>query len=120
VFLRGNPRSRAILNLGFALWLFGPKIETIAQVILRSPLEISHPSFGEAARFFRVEAEMTQEQVAERSGLHVTHVSELEQGRGNPTRKTIDGLAEAFEIPPAYLFNLEDIYEWKRNRLKRK
>jgi transcriptional regulator with XRE-family HTH domain len=86
---------------------------------LRSSLEIPNPSFGESARFFRVSAEMTQEEVAGKSGLHATHISEIEQGRANPTRNTIESLAKALEVPIAYLYNLEDIFEWKRNRGKR-
>jgi transcriptional regulator with XRE-family HTH domain len=62
---------------------------------------------------------MTQEEVAEGSGLHVTHISELEQGRVNPTHKTIARLAKALDVPPAYILTLEDIFERKRNRLKR-
>ncbi len=62
---------------------------------------------------------MTQDEVAHRSGLHATHISELEHGRGNPTRNTIESLAKALGVPLAYLYNLEDIFEWKRNRLKR-
>ena|SRR6476659_1842959 len=83
---------------------------------LRSSLEIPTPSFGEAIRYFRVNAKMTQDEVADRSGLHVTHISELEHGRGNPTRHTIESLAKGLDVPIAYLFNLEDIFEWKRNR----
>jgi len=62
---------------------------------------------------------MTQDEVAERSGLHFTHISELEQGRGNPTHKTIDSLAKALDVPSAYILTLEDIFERKRKRLKR-
>lgn len=90
-----------------------------APVILSSSLEIPSPSFGEAVRFFRVTAKMSQDEVAHRSGLHATHISELEQGRGNPTRSTVERLAKALGVPLVYLYNLEDIYEWKRNRHKR-
>ncbi|MFL5833475.1 MAG: helix-turn-helix domain-containing protein [Solirubrobacterales bacterium] len=85
---------------------------------MRSSLEIPNPSFGESTRFFRINAEMTQDEVAEKSGLHATHISEIEQGRGNPTRNTIEKLAKAIDVPIAYLYNLEAIYEWKRNRCK--
>jgi transcriptional regulator with XRE-family HTH domain len=86
---------------------------------MSSPLEIPTPSFGEAIRFLRRCAELSQDAVAEKSSLHVTHISELEQGRGNPTHRTIDGLAKAFDVPPAYIFTLEDIFERKRNRNKK-
>lgn len=61
---------------------------------------------------------MTQDAVAHKSGLHVTHISELEQGRGNPTRSTVEKFAIAVGVPLEYLYNLEAIFEWKRNRGK--
>jgi len=61
---------------------------------------------------------MTQDEVAHVSGLHPTHISELEQGRGNPTRSTVEKFARAIGVPLEYLYNLEAIFEWKRNRRK--
>jgi transcriptional regulator with XRE-family HTH domain len=86
---------------------------------LSSPPEIPTPAFGEAVRFLRNSAELSQEQVAARSKLHVTHISDLEQGRGNPTHKTLLSLAKALEVPSSYILTLEDIFERRRNRYRR-
>jgi transcriptional regulator with XRE-family HTH domain len=58
---------------------------------------------------------MSQELLAEKSKLHATHLSDLEQGRGNPTHKTLRSLADALKVPPAYILTLEDIFEKRRN-----
>jgi transcriptional regulator with XRE-family HTH domain len=63
--------------------------------------------------------EMTQDEVAEKSGLHVTHISDLEHGRGNPTLRTIERLAHGLGVLPAHIFSLEDFFERKRKRGKR-
>ena len=100
--------------MAFTLWLFRPRIDSL-WVTLSSPIEIPTPGFGEAIRFLRNNAELSQEQVAEKSKLYATHISDLEQGRGNPTHKTTLSLAKALKVPPAYILTLEDIFEKRRN-----
>ncbi len=41
---------------------------------------------------------MTQEQVAERSGVHVTEVSRIEGGKRDPRVSTVKRLAEAVGV----------------------
>lgn len=41
---------------------------------------------------------LTQEQLAEMAGLHQAHVCRIERGEISPTRKTIEKLADAFQI----------------------
>ncbi|MBM4463690.1 MAG: helix-turn-helix transcriptional regulator [Chloroflexi bacterium] len=43
---------------------------------------------------------MTQREVAERAGITVTTLSRIENGKVNPTFKTIRNLAEVFGISP--------------------
>ncbi len=43
----------------------------------------------------RLDAGVTQQQLAERSGLSQADISRYERGLGNPTRATIDALAVA-------------------------
>jgi transcriptional regulator with XRE-family HTH domain len=86
---------------------------------LSSSLKIPTPSFGEAVRFLRETMGLTQEEVSGKGGLHVTHISDLEQGRGNPTHQTIEGLARGLELPSAYILVLEDIFERRRARTRR-
>lgn len=47
----------------------------------------------------RVELDLTLKEVAERAGLSIAYVSNLELARGNPTIKSLVALSEALEIP---------------------
>jgi DNA-binding XRE family transcriptional regulator len=108
-----------LLDLEFALWLFEPGSDSL-WVTLSSPLEIPTPGLGEASRLIRECVGLTQDEVSERSELHVTHISEIEQGRANPTHKTIQSLAAGLDVPASYIFALEDIFERRRSRSRRK
>jgi transcriptional regulator with XRE-family HTH domain len=46
---------------------------------------------------------LTQEQVAERSGVHATEVSRIEGGKRDPQVSTLLRLAKAVEVPPGRL-----------------
>lgn len=46
---------------------------------------------------------LTQEQVAERSGVHATEVSRIEGGKRDPKVSTLERLAEAVEVKPGRL-----------------
>ncbi len=47
----------------------------------------------------RVALDLTLSQVAERSGLSIPYVSNLELARGNPTIKSLVAICQALEIP---------------------
>jgi transcriptional regulator with XRE-family HTH domain len=49
---------------------------------------------------------LTQEQVAQRSGVHVTEVSRIEGGKRDPQVSTVRRLAEAVEVKPGQLLEL--------------
>ncbi len=50
-------------------------------------------------KVLRHSAGLTQEQLAERSGLHLTYIGGLETARRNPTLKTLATLARALSVP---------------------
>ncbi|HZS95018.1 MAG TPA: helix-turn-helix domain-containing protein, partial [Chloroflexota bacterium] len=61
--------------------------------------ETSVASFGKLLRQFRRDAELTQEELAERAGLSTRAVSDLERGvKQAPHEATIDMLADALEL----------------------
>ncbi len=41
----------------------------------------------------------SQEELADRAGLHVTYLSSLERGRRNPTLNVITDIARALQLP---------------------
>jgi transcriptional regulator with XRE-family HTH domain len=53
---------------------------------------------GNNVKRFRIEAGLTQEQFAERSGFSQQYVSNLERGQSNPTVVTLFELATALGV----------------------
>jgi transcriptional regulator with XRE-family HTH domain len=60
-------------------------------------------ALGRNLRRARERAGLTQEEVAERSGVHATEVSRIEAGKRDPRISTMERLAEAVEVPPGDL-----------------
>lgn len=60
----------------------------------RSP---EHAALGEAIRRLRLEASLSQEQLAERAGTDLTQVGGIERGVRNPSYTTLLRLADALE-----------------------
>lgn len=61
-------------------------------------------AFGAQVRSIRLRSQLTQEEVADRAGLHVTYLSGIERGKRNPSLKNIRRLAMALDIPLNELF----------------
>lgn len=60
--------------------------------------------FGAAIRNERVGQGISQEELADRAGLHRTYISDVERGVRNLSLGSIDRLAQALEIPVSTLF----------------
>jgi transcriptional regulator with XRE-family HTH domain len=58
---------------------------------------------GANVRRHRLAAGLTQEQLSDRAGLHLTEISRIENGRRDPQLATIVTVADALEIAPAEL-----------------
>jgi transcriptional regulator with XRE-family HTH domain len=71
----------------------------------RSP---EHASLGEAVRRLRLEAELSQEQLAERAGTDLTQIGGIERGVRNPSYTTLLRLAAALETSVGELASLAD------------
>lgn len=54
-------------------------------------------------RFYRKQAGLTQEELAEQSGLHRTYIGGVEQQRINISLKNIEKIASALKVDPALL-----------------
>lgn len=55
-------------------------------------------NLGRNLRRARLDREMTQEEVAERSGVHATEVSRIESGKRDPQVSTVERLAKALGL----------------------
>jgi transcriptional regulator with XRE-family HTH domain len=66
-------------------------------------------SFGAALAAYRFEKEMTQEELAETSGLHRTYIGAVERGIRNPTIVSIVSLARGLGVDTAELVRQADL-----------
>ena len=64
--------------------------------------------FGGAVRSKRSEMGFSQEELADRSGLHRTYISDVERGTRNPSLESIRRLAVALEVSVSALFQRAD------------
>jgi transcriptional regulator with XRE-family HTH domain len=60
-------------------------------------------NLGRNLRLARKRHDLTQEEVAERSGVHATEVSRIEAGKRDPKVSTLERLAAAVEVSPGEL-----------------
>jgi transcriptional regulator with XRE-family HTH domain len=60
-------------------------------------------NLGANLREARRKLEMSQEQVAEHSGVHATEVSRIEAGKRDPRVSTVERLARAVKVKPGQL-----------------
>jgi transcriptional regulator with XRE-family HTH domain len=70
-----------------------------AESTTESPRRSSVMVFGSLLRRFRADAQLTQEELAERSGLRVRAIADAESGRTNrPQRRSVQMLADALGL----------------------
>ena len=60
-------------------------------------------AFGRRLRELRKRRGLTQQQLSEGSEVDAKYIGLLENGRGNPTLRVIEGLAEGLTVEPADL-----------------
>lgn len=60
--------------------------------------------FGKRVRELRTERNLTQQQLADISGLHKNYIGMVERGERNPSLVNIDILAKSLEIDISILF----------------
>jgi transcriptional regulator with XRE-family HTH domain len=67
--------------------------------------------FGEAIRTRRNQLGLSQEDLAERSGLHRNYIGGIERGERNVALKNILKLAHGLDILPSELIKVLDSYQ---------
>ena len=65
-------------------------------------------ALGESIAERRLHINMTQQELADASGVHRTYVSDIERGTRNVTVTTANKIAVALEIATSKLFSLAD------------
>jgi transcriptional regulator with XRE-family HTH domain len=61
--------------------------------------------FGRRIRFLRRQREQTQEQLADRAGISVEFLSNIERGINAPSFETLERLSLALETPISSMFD---------------
>jgi len=81
--------------------------------------------FGQRLRELRIANEVTQEQLAELSGLSYKFIGEIERGHGNPTLETLRRLATGlsvemrdFFVPPARDDHADVVYRLRKQEIQ--
>jgi transcriptional regulator with XRE-family HTH domain len=64
-------------------------------------------TFGRTVRKFRHARGLSQEGLADQANIHRTYIGGIERGERNPTLTMIVRLAEALDVPPAKLLDVE-------------
>jgi len=59
---------------------------------------------GERIRAYRTKAGLSQENLAEKAGLHSTYIGQLERGEKNATLESIEKVARALDVSFETLF----------------
>lgn len=84
-------------------------------------------AFGHVLRHVRRQADLSQEELAHRAGLHRTTISHLERGTWSPSLRIVHKLAEVLEKAPSELLRAAEhalttgaVKRRKRRRPERK
>ena len=64
--------------------------------------------FGKAVHAQRAKLKISQEELAERAGLHRTYISDIERGSRNVSLLNIHQIAKALELSTVELFRQAD------------
>lgn len=70
-------------------------------------MKTSQIQFGETVREMRLALDLSQEMLAELTGLHRTYIGSVERGERNISLQNIVSIAQALQVSPAEL--LKDI-----------
>ena len=62
--------------------------------------------FGMTMKIFRKERGLTQEDLYGLTGISVSHISNIENAKANPSLEMLLTFADAFHVPISDLFNL--------------
>ncbi|WP_081458406.1 helix-turn-helix domain-containing protein [Solidesulfovibrio fructosivorans] len=74
-------------------------------------MENIHLAFGNYLQKLRKKKQLTQLQLAEKSGLSLKHLGEIERGRGNPSLESLNSLAESLDVtlPELFSFQVQEV-----------
>ncbi len=75
----------------------------------KSPPSKTLGFLAEELKVRRQKLGLSQDRLAEKTGLSMAQISEIERGIANPTLLTLEKIADSFGIPVAELLNVDDV-----------
>ena len=87
-------------------FILNKKQPAYIRVLENSDMDIFRKNFGATFRRIRKSKNLTQDEVAERAGLSISYISDVERGVANPKLDTIEALAKGVDVGVQELFNL--------------
>jgi transcriptional regulator with XRE-family HTH domain len=72
------------------------------------PRSAEHAALGDAIRTSRQKLGLSQEELASKADIHITHIGGLERGVRNPSYATLLRLSRALKVRPGELVSLAD------------
>jgi len=79
----------------------------------------AHVALGRAVRDLRHVRHLSQEELADRSGMHRTYLGGIERGTRNPSFTNLARLADALEVRPSELLALAETLDERADRRAR-
>lgn len=80
----------------------------MSSIKLRQYMKTIDKQFGEKVRKLRLARNLSQEELAFKTGVHRTYLGSIERGERNPSLKNITAIAKALNVTLAQLFSFDD------------
>lgn len=106
-----RPSLKTVDKLATALNV--PKTQLIEGDVTGSGL-----SLGDKIRLMRGEKNLSLQELANRSGISLSYLSEIERGTVYPALRTLKRIAEALGVPPAFIMVQECLLGYKLKALR--
>lgn len=65
--------------------------------------------FGKRLQYLRISARITQEQLADKVGVTIESISNIERGIHGPSFDTLEKIADALHVSVMHLFVFDDV-----------
>ena len=87
------------MQLNQPIICYATGIIAISSTLRRSGMDTVQDLFGKKIKAIRRARDITQEKLADLSGLSLQYIGEIERGRRNPSLTSIEQLSQALDIP---------------------
>ena len=78
-------------------------------------MALNYYKLGDRIRFFRQQEKLSQEELSEKSGIGVVHISNIENGNTKPSVDVIVNIATALKVTPNQLL-IDSLPETQQNK----